>query len=132
MKWFEHKDVLSYIIDSYAGVDGRKRQFIWEEKGEILIGNSRAFTDHLNEKFDLHRTNTSWVALHAVLRALGEVVNGYTPRSHVRGGKFKNQEPEVHVLKVLVEREPRCMQCRKPAPEGRCPFGLCSNCCECH
>lgn len=99
MKWTEKPPVLSYIIDCYAGVDGKKRQFIWEEKnGDVVIGNTRAFTDHIAERFSLKLTKTDWSAVHEVLRALGEVVHPYTPRAHVRGGRFKNQEPEIHIL----------------------------------
>lgn len=100
MKWFEKSEVLSYIIECYAGVDGRKRQFIWEEPdGTIVIGNSRAFTDHVSVKFSLEKTPTAWSGIHSALRELGEVVGPYSPRTHERGGKFKNQEPEVRVLK---------------------------------
>jgi len=100
MKWFEQKEVLSYIIDSYAGVDGYKRQFIWEEKsGDVVIGNTRAFTDHLSERFDLHKTSKAWTDVHTALRALGEIVHPYTPRTRVLGKRFKNQEPEVRILR---------------------------------
>lgn len=99
MKWYEKPEVLSYIIDCYQGVDGGKRQFIWETpEGDVVIGNVRAFTDHVSEKFSLGLTSTEWSAVHEAMRMLGEVVHGYSPRTQVRGGKFKNQEPEVRVL----------------------------------
>lgn len=101
MKWFEKPEVLDYIITSYAGVDKGKRQFVWEEPGtkNILIGNSRAFTDHLALKFNLPLTSTGWASVHAALRMLGEVTHEYTKRVNIKGGKFKNQQPETHILK---------------------------------
>lgn len=104
MKWTERPDVLSYIVDCYAGTEKargtRKRQFIWEdEDGDIVIGNSRAFTDHVSHRFSIPLTSTSWAAIHNTLHALGEVVHEMKPRSGVRGGRFKNQEPETRVIK---------------------------------
>lgn len=100
MRWFEHPPVLNYIIDSYAGVEKQKRQFIWEdESGNIVIGNTRAFTDHLAAKFNLKRTETSWAEVHHAMWMLGEVAKGYTPRVNKRGGKFINQLPEVRVIR---------------------------------
>jgi len=100
VKWFEQKDVLSCIVDAYAGFDGKKRQFIWEEAcGDIVIGNTRAFTDFLSERFGLEKSNKAWTDVHHALRELGEVVHTYSPRVHVRGKKFLNQEPEVRVIR---------------------------------
>jgi hypothetical protein len=54
MRWFEKPEILDYIVEAYQGLDGRKRQFLWEEtNGDLVIGNSRAFADHLSEKFGL-------------------------------------------------------------------------------
>jgi hypothetical protein len=99
MKWYERPEILSYIIDCYAGVDGKKRQFIWEEDGDILIGNSRAFTDHVSQRFHLSKTATAWSSVHEALRALGEVVVYHRPRCRELGGRFHNQLPEKHVIK---------------------------------
>ena len=100
MKWAEKPEVLSYIVDCYQGVDGKKRQFIWEaDNGDIVIGNARAFTDHVSTKFNLGKTATSWVEVHHVLRALGEIAQIHRPRTTIRGGKFRNQEPEVRILR---------------------------------
>ena len=100
MKWVERPDILSYIIDCYAGVDGNKRQFIWEEvSGDVVIGNARAFTDHVSERFGLGKANTAWTNVHEALRALGEVVHLKAPRARVLGGKFRNQEPETRIIK---------------------------------
>jgi hypothetical protein len=101
MRWYEKPEVLDYIVNSYAGVDHGKRQFIWEdlETKDLLIGNSRAFTDHLSNKFNLDLTSTGWSAVHEALRMLGEVTHEYAPRVNKRGAKFKNQQPETHILK---------------------------------
>lgn len=100
MKWFEKPEVLDYIIECYQGTDGLKRQFVWEDdQGDVVIGNTRAFTDHVSVKFGLSRTSTSWSAMHEALRMLGEVVHPIGPRVHKRGLRFHNQEPEVRVIK---------------------------------
>lgn len=100
MRWVERPDILTYLVECYAGVEGKKRQFIWEDvDGNIVIGNSRAFTDHMAWKFHLKKTSTSWVAVHSVLRELGEVVQEHAPRTHFPGKKFRNQEPEIRILK---------------------------------
>ena len=104
MKWAEKPEIVSYIVDCYAGVEGEgahaKRQFIWEQENrDVVIGNTRAFTDHLRRRFGLPERPTSWTAIHEVLRALGEVAHTYSPRVNIRGAKFKNQEPETRILK---------------------------------
>jgi len=100
MRWFEQPKVLSYLIDSYSGIDHGKRQFIWEEpNGDIVIGNSRAFTDHVSIRFNLGKTNTAWAGIHEALRALGEIVHLKQPRARILGKKFHNQEPEIRIIK---------------------------------
>lgn len=104
MRWFEKPEVLSYIVECYAGVEtiGRRRvrQFVWEDADRnVVIGNPRAFVDHLSDKFELDLSTTSWSGLHEALRAMGEVAKAYSPRARERGGKFRNQELEVRVLK---------------------------------
>lgn len=100
MKWFEQSDVLSHIIESYAGVDGNKRQFIWEDlSGDLLIGNSRAFSIHLSEKFGIRNTPTGWMGVHEALRAMGEIVSIHSAKTKHPGKKFKNQEPEARILR---------------------------------
>lgn len=108
MRWFEKPEVLSYIIDSYQGTDERgKRQFVWEDpaSGDVMIGNSRAFTDHLSEKFGLRLTATSWSGLHEAMRMLGEIAKTYSARSAKRGQRFRNQPPEARVLIRKGERQ---------------------------
>jgi len=96
MKWFELKEVLSYIVDCYVGAEpdrsqrAVKRQFIWEEpNGDLVIGNTRAFSDHLTAKFGLP-TPTAWMGVHEALSAMGEVLFERAPN-------FK--KPEVKVIK---------------------------------
>ena len=99
MRWFERPEVLSYIIDAYQGMDGAKRQWAWEEEnGDVVIGNARAFADHLSQRFHLELTDTAWSGLHEAMRMLGEVAKAYSPRARSRGGKFRNQQPEVRVI----------------------------------
>ena len=106
MKWYERSEVVSYIIDCYAGIEEhKKRQFIWEQSnGDVVIGNTRAFTDHLAEKFNLPLTSTSWSSVHAALREMGEVLTEYSPRTKKLGTRFHNSEPEVRVLKPASSR----------------------------
>lgn len=105
-RWYEREDVLAYIIDSYAGVGASphgnpRREFMWEDPatGDVLLGNARAFADHVSERFALGLRSTAWSGLHEVLRRLGEAVGTYTPRARVRGGRFTNQEPDVRVVR---------------------------------
>lgn len=100
-RWFERADVVDYVIDCYAGVDGprKRRAFVWEEGGDVLTGNSRAFCDHLARRFEMPECATRWACVHELLRSLGEVAHAYGPRVRVRGQKFKNQEPEIRVLR---------------------------------
>lgn len=105
MKWAERDDVLSYIIDCYQGVENRTRQFIWETgDGDIVIGNARAFANHLSHRFGIRETPTSWMSLHEVLRAVGEVVEVHSPRTKKPGRKFKNQEPQWRVIRKAGTR----------------------------
>lgn len=106
MKWFERPAVLDYIINCYAGVETvggtgfTKRQFIWEdEEHNIVVGNSRAFSDHVSKKFDLGLSDTTWCSLNKMLHAMGEVARATAPKVNKLGGKFKNLEPEVRIIK---------------------------------
>ncbi len=103
-RWFEQPEILDYIIEAYAGTvcDGRyiKRQFIWEQpNGDTVIGNTRAFADHLSAKFNLAATPTRWCDLHKLLRSLGESIREQKVRTVKRNGRFHNEEPEIRLLK---------------------------------
>src|SRR5262245_1109599 len=100
VRWYEKSEIVDYVIECYAGVDAGRRQFIWEEpNGDIVIGNARAFTDHVGEKFGVAVTPTAWMRVHDVLRALGEIVHAAKHDGSRVGKKFKNQEPHSHVLR---------------------------------
>jgi hypothetical protein len=101
-RWYERPAVLDYIVEAYQGTEEHgKRQFVWEDPatGDVLIGNSRAFTDHLAARFGLDLTATSWSGLHEAMRMLGEVAKPYTARSAHRGQRFHNQAPEARVIR---------------------------------
>ena len=107
MKWFERSDIVSYIVECYVGTDtnasGQQvRQFVWEdEDGNIVIGNPRAFGEHVQRHFDLPERSTRWMDIHQALRAMGEVL--FEKRHDVvtrqPGKRFRNQDPEVRILR---------------------------------
>ena len=103
MKWFERDAVVDYIIDCYAGVEQGgghvKRRFIWEQEGDVVLGNARAFGDHLSEKFELGSSKTLWMGVHKALRSLGELAQCQGHKEKHLGRRFVNQEPEVHILR---------------------------------
>lgn len=100
MRWYQRDDVVDYVCKCYAGVDQGRRQFIWEdENGDVLIGNTRAFTEHCGAKFGVEVTKTAWMRIHDLLRALGEVVHVVQHDGSRAGQKFRNQEPKSHVLR---------------------------------
>lgn len=110
MKWYEEPKLLSYLIDCYVGTERsesgkEKRQFIWDaENGDLVIGNSKAFTDHLRKKFGLHESKGAWVGIHEVLRALGEVVQIHSQKKEIQGTRFKYPLPEIRILKKKENR----------------------------
>jgi hypothetical protein len=107
VRWFDQSDVLSHLIESYAGVENGKRQFIWEQpNGDVVLGNARAFADHLEERFGLPSSPGRWTQLHMALRELGEAVKSIQYHGTRRGQHFKNQEPELRVIRRTQERRP--------------------------
>lgn len=107
-RWTQRPDVLSYVINSYAGLDAvedsnvKRRVFIWEEETEIMMGNCEAFCDHLEERFGLISVSSSDV--HALLRELGEHAQfhkAHPSRKIGEGpsaGRFKLPEPDKWVV----------------------------------
>jgi hypothetical protein len=100
---FDREEVLDYIIDSYAGTEphpksGRERRlYLWEEEGEVHMGNTEAFVLHLGRRFRVEVNTFAASRVHAVLRELGERVNAYPEQRTVEGrkiGKFRQPEPE--------------------------------------
>jgi len=100
MRWFEKPEILSYLVDCYQGTVttkvGPKRQFIWEvENGDVVIGNTRAFADHLFTRFGL--TDKACSDVHEAMRELGEVTRELSPRLH-HGTRYREQKPEMKVI----------------------------------
>lgn len=108
-RWTHRPEILSYVIDSYAGTEkpegqgASRRVFIWEDGAEIKMGNTEAFMLHLCAKFDLILTASSGASLHELLRELGECVQSHkehAPRSLTgpSAGKFRQPEPDEWVV----------------------------------
>lgn len=77
MNLWTNWDVQSYIIESYAGVeqvDGKPvRRFLWADgEGEVWIGNSAAFAEHLAEKFQYRARPYDYVNINRILIDAGE------------------------------------------------------------
>lgn len=107
MTWIMRNDVVDYILESYQpDKQGRKRQFIWETSdGDIVIGNTRAFADHLYARYQKAPNKTGWMEVHRVLRACGDQLFQKHPRSSPRHKPFINQEPDFRVLVKNSNRE---------------------------
>jgi hypothetical protein len=86
---FTRPEVVSYIIECYAGVDtipGMKksrRVFLWYlPNGEVHMGNIEAFTIHVGEKFGFIDVRPSDASnIHRILRELGERIQIHSPHS---------------------------------------------------
>jgi hypothetical protein len=114
--WLHRPEILDYVIESYAGLDespngrGKRRVFVWEKDGEILMGNCEAFVLHLREKFDLVICISATSALHALLRDLGENAkkNHDTHEMHgQKAGTFTQPEPDEWVVGITETKCPR-------------------------
>ena len=106
MRWAEKSEILSYIIDAYQGTEraesngAQKRQFLWEEAdGSLVIGNTRAFTDHVRHKFGLPANDRAWYGVHDALQAVGEVIIHRSAHRNHNVTKTRNQEPEVRIIR---------------------------------
>jgi hypothetical protein len=93
--WTSYR-VQSYIIEHYEGValDGPKpvRQFMWADRdGEVWIGNSAAFAEHLAERFYFPPKKYDYVSVNSVLIECGERIEEYKNREFT--GQRKNQNP---------------------------------------
>lgn len=115
-RWTHRPEILSYVIDSYAGVEKTdstglpRRVFIWEDGTEIKMGNTEAFMCHLAERFELIKTNGSVPALHQLLRDLGEQIATHAAHTRSsegpRAGRFKPSEPDEWVIGVVKTDTP--------------------------
>jgi hypothetical protein len=110
--WARRPDIISYVIDCYAGTDVvegnsvKRRVYVWEDGDEIKMGNTEAFAEHLEKKYELLRVSPS--ALHTMLRELGETVVLHKPHApHIRRGTgYKTPDPDEWVIgKVIKEVE---------------------------
>lgn len=85
--WMKRPDILSYIIDCYAGLEPTegggpsRRVFLWEDGSNVMMGNTEAFLQHLERQFELipHRGGASM--MHALLRELGEAAQQHKPHA---------------------------------------------------
>jgi hypothetical protein len=84
-KWTHRPDIISYVCDCYAGTEPgvaggpKRRVWLWEEAGLIMMGNTQAFYEHLCQRFELLPSKTGAASLHTMLRDLGEVVQPHKP-----------------------------------------------------
>lgn len=100
-RWIFRPEILDYIIDSYAGVEGRRRVFIWEDGDAIKMGNAEAFALHLADRFELLPDTGRASQIHGLLRELGEKVNSYPEKRSKPTpgvGTFSQPEPEEWVI----------------------------------
>jgi hypothetical protein len=75
-------NVVSYVLDCYEGVElverasgvrQRVRQFMWAEAdGEVWIGNSAAFAEHVARRFRYEHKTYDYVAINSILIDAGE------------------------------------------------------------
>jgi len=96
-RWAQRDDIISYIVDCYAGTEpkgdhgqARRRVYLWEDPrtGDVMMGNTEAFAEHLRERFDLLQDmRTIAQAVHKLLRELGEVLRPLTTRERRGPGR---------------------------------------------
>ena len=108
--WLRQNEVLGYIINAYAGIEPApanhgvmRRVFLWEDAGEVKMGNTEAFILHLGRRFERKVKTHEASDLHKLLRDLGESITPH-PR-HARpqangpqAGRFKQPEPDEWVV----------------------------------
>jgi hypothetical protein len=102
--WTSYK-VQSYIIEHYEGIteDGPKpqRQFMWaDSEGEVWIGNSAAFAEHLAERFRFESRKYDYVSVNSVLLDCGERIEEYQRRAQT--GYRTGQEPVTAIKKLAT------------------------------
>jgi hypothetical protein len=117
--WKVRWDIISYVVDCYAGTeekDGAKlnqfatrRMFLWQEGGEVRLGNIEAFTVHVQSKFDLYCVTARCLTtrINRVLLDMGERI--YDSKTHAAPQVFgltKRPEPEYTVVQRVVGHGP--------------------------
>ena len=108
--WMTQDEVLGCIVNSYEGVKPvpnsprvLRRVFLWEENGDVKMGNTEAFVLHLGRKFgeETHPCDASQV--HHILRDLGEMIVPHRKHESPRqngptAGRFKQPDPDEWVV----------------------------------
>jgi len=114
--WMTRDDVLGYIINSYEGVEPvsshpgvMRRVFLWEEDGDVRMGNTEAFVLHLGRKFGRETFPCDAYQIHHILRELGELIHPHRTHESPRkdspiAGRFKQPEPDEWTV-VSKERK---------------------------
>lgn len=110
-EWLRTDEVLGYIINSYHGVEPAptnhrvmRRVFLWEEEGEVKMGNAEAFTLHLGRRFERKVSAQDASHIHQFLRDLGESITPHQrhekPRTDgPRAGKFRQPDPDEWIVR---------------------------------
>jgi hypothetical protein len=95
--WTSYK-IQSYILECYEGTETSAtclrptRLFMWADtEGEVWIGNSVAFAEHLAERFFFAPKKYDYVSVNSILIDAGERVERYKQREQT--GERTNQEP---------------------------------------
>ena len=109
--WLRLDHVLGYIVNAYEGIKPvpnkpsvMRRVFLWEEEGEVKMGNAEAFVLHLGRHFERRIAPIDASSLHELLRDLGDVINPH--KSHNKpspdgpyAGHFKQPDPDEWVIR---------------------------------
>ena len=115
--WMRGNAVLGYIINSYEGVEPvpsnprvMRRVFLWEEEGDIKMGNTEAFVLHLGRKFGEKTLPCDPSQIHLILRDLGELIVPHKKhespsKDSPLAGRFKQPEPDEWIV-GSQEKEP--------------------------
>lgn len=103
-------DVLGYIINSYEGIEPvpsntkvMRRVFLWEDEGDVKMGNTEAFVLHLGQKFERKTNPCDATGVHEILRDLGELIHPHRKHDSPRpdgpaAGRFKQPVPDEWVV----------------------------------
>lgn len=115
-EWLTSVEILGYIINAHAGVEPLqhnpgilRRIFLWEEDGEVKMGNTEAFMLHLGRRFDRKVSEGDAPTLHKLMRDLGESVSfhkKHAPRSPdgPKAGRYRQPEPDEWVINPSSRR----------------------------
>lgn len=112
--WLRTDEILGYVINAYSGIEpisqdfGKMRRvFLWEEEGEVKMGNAEAFVLHLGRRFNRVVKAGETTLLHKLLRDLGDSIaphkNGHAkPRpDSPKRGTFKQPVPDEWTIRKI-------------------------------